>query len=185
MLSRTHGGDGFTLAEIIVVVAVLALLAAMVVVQVGQRVRGGESAALAQSLAAVQKGVAQFRADVRRYPSTLRYLGNPLAVGDTDVCGQLIPVSLRTRWAGPYLQQTVPAAGLKVGNAIVRPALSATAPGAFGLLQVIADSVDQAIAVELDSRFDGTADLNAGTIRWTATGQGMGQLRFMTPIRGC
>lgn len=185
----THLRPGFTLAEMIIVLGIIVVLAAVILTQVAPQARRGGTAALAQNLNAVSTAITSFRGDVRRYPSTLAQLTRPLASGDVDVCGGNMPAVVRNRWHGPYLQRTVPAAGLPSGDAtILNGLVRDPASGSFdsvATLYIIAVNVDRDAATDLEARFDGNADFSGGTVRWVSGGAAGDTLRFAVPIRGC
>lgn len=181
--------SGFTLVEMIVVLAIIITLAAVILAQVANQTRRGGTAALAQDLNAVSTAVASFRSDVRRYPSSLAQLTRPLVTGDLDVCGGNMPAVVRARWRGPYLQRAVPATGLRGGDAtILNPLLRDPASGnpfSAGTLFITAVNVDRDAATDLETQFDGNADFSGGTIRWVSGGAAGDTLRFAIPVRGC
>jgi general secretion pathway protein G len=95
--TRRHARGGFTLIEIMVVMAIIAMLAAMV----GPRlIRQQEKAAVKAAAAQVERlGTAldTFRLDMGRYPSGQEGLG---ALNQAP--------SGASRWDGPYLNKDVP-----------------------------------------------------------------------------
>jgi general secretion pathway protein G len=95
--TRRRGQRGFTLIEIMVVMAIIAMLAAMV----GPRlIRQQEKAAVKAAQAQVERlGTAldTFRLDMGRYPST-----------QEGLAALMQPPSNSQRWDGPYLNKNVP-----------------------------------------------------------------------------
>ena len=181
---------GFTLLEIVVGLAILAILGAVILSAVGGRVREGRSASLAQTLSALRDGILQYRSDVRRYPKNLRYLSTSPIAGVTDLCNQTVPSSFRSLWRGPYTNAAILSSGLAVEEMVVidtvelDPAWPYTASGS-GAIVVVTRDVDSTVARELETRYDGTADWTAGTIRFTHIASGKGTLRFAVPVKGC
>ena len=173
---------GFTMLEVLVVLAVLIALAAVILPQVAGRARGATTGSLASTLTTLNEAVATFRTDVRRYPSTLVHLTTPPPAGALDACGAAIPGGLLANWRGPYLQRPVPASGLPAGDALVTPGLRRSG-GTVAELTIRAAHVDGDLAADLDAAFDGDGDLSAGSIRWSAAGEDT--LRFVVPVRGC
>ncbi|HKJ91543.1 MAG TPA: type II secretion system protein [Longimicrobiales bacterium] len=187
--SRFRSREGFTLAEMVIALAVIAMLAAIILVQVANQARRGSTAALAQSLSGVSSAVLSFRGDVRHYPATLTELTRPLVLGDVDACGGTLATAVRNRWAGPYLQRAVPATGVPAGDATILNGLvrsPATAnPGDAGTLYIIAANVDRQTATELEAQFDGNADFTGGSIRWVSGGAAGDTLKYAVPVTGC
>lgn len=191
MLSRRRGRSlrlgsaGMTIVEILVVLAVVALIAGVTAPQIIGRLRQGQTATLASNLKNLSAAILAFRGDVGRYPRRLSYLGSPIVPGATDSCNQTIPDT--SSWKGPYLAQTIPTSGLPLqGMLIVNQTTRTPTSGGVGTLLVTVNNVDQAVANELEASFDGTpASSTGGTIRWSAGSGGQVTLRYAIPIRGC
>lgn len=89
---------GFTLLELLVVVAIIGLLVAYVGPRYVSQIGKSETAAARAQLDALAKALDTFRLDTGHYPST--------AQGLTALRAR--PAS-EARWNGPYLQKDVPA----------------------------------------------------------------------------
>ncbi len=181
---------GFTLVEVVVGLAILALIAAVVLVAVSGRIQDSRSAAVAQTLSTMSDGIIQYRADVRRYPKNLRYLSTQPTFGVTDLCNQAVPSSFVSLWKGPYTTSVLLASGLAIQEMVVQDALELDPAGPYtvttnGAIVIVTQNVDSTIARELETRFDGNADWAAGTIRFTHLASGQGTLRYAVPVRGC
>lgn len=70
ILSKGHS-RGFTLIEMLVVMAVLAVLAGLVAPRYLERVQGARETVLRQNLVGVRTAIDQFYRDQLRYPTTL------------------------------------------------------------------------------------------------------------------
>lgn len=184
---------GFTTIEILIVLAVIAILAAVIGRSVVGTVNSGRSAGLAESLAALRDGVFRYREDVRRWPTNLSYLSTQ-PVAATDLCGRTVPPGFLADWGGPYAARTITSAGIPVGDAVIQDALEPS--GAFGIettgtLFIVVAEVDSLVAVRLEEAYDNPVAagvFGTGVIRWTdvaPTGDGRGTLRFGMAIRGC
>jgi general secretion pathway protein G len=66
--------DGFTLVELLVVLALISLLAGMAVVQYKNGVRHSEESVLRTDLFRIRDAIDQYYADKNRYPSSLETL---------------------------------------------------------------------------------------------------------------
>ncbi len=96
-MSYTHSRVGFTLIEVIVVIAVVTILASMVSPMVFRNVGDAkQSAALAQ-IEIFGMALDAYRLDHDRYPTT-----------DEGLAVLVTPPADSERWRGPYLRKDVP-----------------------------------------------------------------------------
>ena len=181
--------SGVTLVEVVVGMTIVAILAAVLVPQVIGRLSGGQAAALVTNIDALREAILAFRGDTGRYPQRLSLLATPIVASSEDTCGAPIPSP--GSWKGPYLDRAItPAAGIPVGSAIIADSLrrspaAATSTNLVGTLTIAVAHVDEAVASQIEASVDGNGNLGAGTIRWSATGGGLGELRYDLVIRGC
>jgi general secretion pathway protein G len=96
-LRRARGARGFTLIEIMVVVIIIGLLAAVIVPQVVGRVDEARVSKAKQDLQAIETALTMFRLDNFKYPSTDQGL-RALVQQPTDP-------TIRNWRAGGYLQR--------------------------------------------------------------------------------
>lgn len=177
---------GVTLVEILIAIAMIAIIAAVVYPTVAGQLRTGQSTALGNQLASLRDAISNFQQNVGAYPRLLTQLANTPVAGDDDSCAADLSVAERNAWRGPYLNRAIVGA-IPVGEASVQttmvrvPANLATTQA--GVLQLQATGVPTDVANDLEARFDGNADLNAGNVTWTAASGGT--LTFQIPIRGC
>jgi general secretion pathway protein G len=94
------GRSGFTLIEILVVIAVLAMLAALVAPNVFRHVGTARDATARSQIELLGAGLDAYRLDNGRYPTTEQGL-DALQVQPTS---QPVP----RNWRGPYLRKEVP-----------------------------------------------------------------------------
>lgn len=177
---------GFTVLELVVVLAILAVLSAVIAPQVISRLSQGEAAAISSSIVTVRDAILTFRGEVGRYPSTLVDLASEPASAN-DSCGNSIPSTRLSYWAGPYLGQNVTSAGIPVATGRVQAALQRSPAGysAIGELLIQVTDVDRAAADEIEAAYDGDANFSAGNVRWTASSSDRGSLFYAIPIEGC
>jgi type II secretory pathway pseudopilin PulG len=174
--------------EILVALAIVALVFAVMLPMVVRRLSDAEGGSVAATLDALRNGVLEYRADVRRFPSHLRYLS--AAPGSaTDICGQTVPASFLASWKGPYINRSIGTGGalvddMTVLDSIVRTPTTFTAT-TTGELSLRVENVDSTVARSLERRQDATPDFAAGTIRWTNVANGRGILQLVIPVRGC
>ena len=85
---------GFTLIEIMVVVAVIALLGAMIGPTLFNKVQQAEETRVAQDIRAIESALKFYRLDNYRYPTQSQGLSALLSA----------PSGSEDRWNGPYLE---------------------------------------------------------------------------------
>ena len=95
-LQHLRSQKGFTLVELIVVMVIIGMLAALVFPRLIPKVGKGRQAAAKAQIELIGQALDQFRLDTGRYPSTSEGL-NALMVNPG------IP-----NWDGPYLKKAVP-----------------------------------------------------------------------------
>ena len=172
-----------TLIEVLIALAILAIIAAMVIPTTAGQLRQGHAAALANQLTNLRTAIANYRENVGAYPISLTQLTTQPVAGADDSCGANLSNGELNAWRGPYINQNIVAA-MPVGNATIVTALTrVTVSGSVGDLQVLATGVDNDVALELEQQFDGNANLAAGNITWTSASNGT--LVLHVPIRGC
>jgi general secretion pathway protein G len=89
---------GFTLVELLVVLAILTLLAGIVGPRVLGQLGGAKAKTAAVQIADIDKALELFKLDVGRFPSTEEGL---------EALSRR-PATVSSGWAGPYLKGTVP-----------------------------------------------------------------------------
>jgi prepilin-type N-terminal cleavage/methylation domain-containing protein len=175
-----------TLLEVLIALAMIAIVAAVVYPTVAGQLRTGQTAALGNQLVNLRDAIASFQENVGAYPRLLTELTSAPVAGDDDSCAADLSGAERNAWRGPYINQAIVGA-MPVGDASVQVTMvrvpATTAATQAGVLQIQATGVASDVATDLESRFDGNADLTAGNIVWTSASGGT--LTFQIPIRGC
>jgi prepilin-type N-terminal cleavage/methylation domain-containing protein len=170
MFKHRSRRSGFTLPEVLVTVAIVAVLAAMVVPAVTQQISKGDQGQFSGALTAVQTGVTSYVSDVRRFPGALSQLSDAVADGDTALAPNgTLNAGQAARWKGPYLQTPVPADDsihigfgvylmdtVKVSNNYLTIRLNGTRSGS--------------VFEQLDDLFDEGTGKAAGKLTWTDDG---------------
>lgn len=87
---------GFTLVELLVVMAIIAMLAALVAPKVFPKLGKGKQSAAKAQIELLGQALDQLRLDTGRYPSTQEGLGALMTNPGID------------GWEGPYLKKSVP-----------------------------------------------------------------------------
>lgn len=153
---------GFTLAEVLVTLAIIAVMAAVLLPALNQQITKGDTGRLASDLTNIQTASQAFVSDVHRYPGNTSQLTT--AVTGNDVNGNSIPAALQAKWKGPY---------------IGRDAISSTGAGGVISTTLIASSSYMVIAVSnltftdfanleaiLDEGSSATTSTTTGAIRY-------------------
>ena len=182
--------SGLTLAEVLVALAILAILAAILLPSVVRQVGAGTAGGLIGDLRGLSDGVTAFRQDLRRYPRELYHLSTAPGGTDRDACGQLLPDP--GRWKGPYVDRAIPRTGIETRAGVVSDTLRRVPPtlalGQVATLFIDVREVDSVVAAEVERTFDGEPlDYNGGAVLWAAGSQPgrAGTLSFGLAIRGC
>jgi prepilin-type N-terminal cleavage/methylation domain-containing protein len=194
--------QGFTTVEVLVALAIVAVLSAIVVPEIVGRIRESRQSALSQTFFGLSQGIAEYRKAVTRYPYELLLLTEApvhLAPNAKDACGNNLNPSHINNWRGPYVSRQLLSSGIAMGDAHIQNLLRRITVGSSVFLLMDAAGVDTTIAVGLENEFDGTSvnPTTTGTIRYqstalpapstvtTAAPAGMVNLSYSIPIAGC
>lgn len=170
MFKQRNRRGGFTLPEVLVTVAIVAVLAAMVVPAVTQQISKGDQGSFSGALTAVQTGITSYVADVRRFPGALSQLGTAVADGDTALAPEgNLNAGQAARWRGPYMQTNVPVDdSIPIGYGVYL--MDTVRIENNYLLLRLNGTRSPAVFGEIDDLFDeGTGNLT-GKLTWTETG---------------
>jgi type IV pilus assembly protein PilE len=182
---------GFTLMEILVALAIMAVLAAVIVPSLSQQIRSSNSTGLSQNLQSINNALQKYREDVGYYTQDLTLLTTkPSAPASTDACGTTLSSSDVALWDGPYLTLAISSNGIQSGDAVISttltrsPANTSNSTVLEGTLTVLADGVTSKVADDVEAQFDAssTNSITTGTVRYSST---TSQLTFVIPITGC
>lgn len=204
MTRQARWRAGFTTVEVLVALAIVAVLSAIVVPEIVGRIRESRQSALSQTFFGLSQGIAEYRKAVTRYPYQLKLLTQaPVHLSadsaSKDVCGNNLNPSHINNWRGPYVSRQLLETGVTMGDAHIQNQLRRIQVGSSYFLQIDAAGVDTTIAVGLEIEFDGTSinPTTTGTIRYqtaawpapstvtTAAPAGMVNLSYSIPISGC
>lgn len=172
-----------TIVEVLIGLAILAIIAAVVLPTTAGQLRQGHAAALANQLGNLRDAIGNYRENVGAYPISLTQLTTQPIAGDDDACNVDLSAAELSGWRGPYINQNI-VGNMPVGDALVLASLNRlTVSGTVALLRIRAVRVDSDIASDLEEQFDGNANFATGTVLWTAAGDDT--LTFQIPVRGC
>jgi prepilin-type N-terminal cleavage/methylation domain-containing protein len=179
---------GFSLAEILVSLAILAVVAAVVIPSIGGQLRSGDESRIQQDLTNIRAGIEQFLADVRRYPKSVGQLTNLPTTSHSGLIGGVFNSGQTGRWRGPYITKdsvTALNTGYDATITSVFDTLSLPLSGltfsATGTryLRIFMVGFDSTNALRLDQKMD-DGDLLTGQIRWTMNTATADTLYYLT-----
>ena len=176
---------GFTLAEILVALALMALLAAVLLPTVAGQILKGDAGRVGQDLQAVRGGAEQFLADVHRYPGRYSDLSKVIAIANTDLLGSNYNAGLVSKWKGPYVtKDTVNSAvDTGFGGSITNTFARVTNTNAIQYLTVVIVGISGPDFDKIDEQVDGVINRTSGLLRWNSTG-GIDSTKFLAiPIQ--
>jgi prepilin-type N-terminal cleavage/methylation domain-containing protein len=180
---------GFSLAELLVGMAIIALLAAVLIPAVTGQIAKSDATRTLQDISSMRTGVEQFVADVRRYPGKLSHLTRAITVADRDVNGVLYSANLVARWKGPYVaRDTSGAAGGFVtgyGAVAVDSLVRVIYQPGVNYVTIRLAGITQADFDRMDVDIDGSVNALNGVLRWvTGAASGVDTVKFLAlPIQ--
>lgn len=173
MLKNRAGRTGFTLPEVLVTVAIVAVLAAVVVPAVTQQISKADAPAFSASVGSLRTSITSFVSDVRALPGELEHLQRQILVADFTLFGDgtgtgapTYTASQAARWRGPYDNS-----GSIVGNMVMGMGWQTTNVLMDSLNYLVVEitktaGADATDAVELDEAIDGGNGATTGLVRW-------------------
>ena len=178
---------GFTLAEILVALALMALLAAVLLPTVAGQVLKGDAGRVVQDLEAVRAGSERFLTDIRRYPGRYSDLSLAITVANTDILGNAYNGGQVSKWKGPYITKDTINASVETGFGarITNAFMSVTNTNAVPYLTIVATGVTGPDADRIDEQIDGPSanPRTTGLLRWVSAG-GVDSLKYLAmPIQ--
>jgi prepilin-type N-terminal cleavage/methylation domain-containing protein len=183
---RTH--QAFTLVEVLVALAIVALLTAVLLPALSRKLVDARTTALSQTFLGLSQGIAEFKRATTRYPSTLVYLSTQPVAANTDICGNSLSTTPVSLWRGPYSSRDISANGIQMSDAVVQSSLGKVLSGTSPIFILInAYGVESGTVVDLESSLDGgTSDANSGTIRWVSgSTTSVFNVSYAIPVNSC
>lgn len=169
--------SGFSLAEILVAIAIVAVVAAVVVPSIGSQLRSGDESRVQQDLTNMRAGIEQFLADVRRYPNSVGQLTKLPTTTLSGLTGGTFTASQVARWRGPYISKDSTEA-VKTGfDLSMNLAFTSTTVNSINYLTITIASFDSTNAARVDQRMDDGV-LTTGQVRWTVGTSPLGTFTY-------
>jgi prepilin-type N-terminal cleavage/methylation domain-containing protein len=185
--SPTTSRRGFSLAELLVGLAIMSLLAAVLIPAVAGQIAKSDATRTVNDLASIRTSVEQFLADVKRYPRRISHTTNLITVAQRDVNGALYTAGQVSKWKGPYLGRDTLAGVLTTGyGAAIQDSLQRlTLQAGVNYVTVVIAGITQTEFDRMDSDIDGTVSATTGLLRWVTGGvSGVDTVKFLTiPIQ--
>jgi prepilin-type N-terminal cleavage/methylation domain-containing protein len=176
MFKKHSRRSGFTLPEVLVTVAIVAVLAAMVVPAVTQQIGKGDDSNLTAGTQSVRTAITSFVADTRKFPGNVEDLYVRPTSTDDDAFGNEYGATAVGRWNGPYHVGSFATGATEIGFAILRDSLRAiTAANVaypdleIGQLTLFLTIAGEARRLHADSLLDKGNGPATGDVQWTAT----------------
>lgn len=170
--------SGFSLAEILVAIAIVAVIAAVVVPSFGSQLRSGDEGRVQQDLTNIRSGIEQFLADVRRYPKTVGALTNmPDSTTTQALVGGLYKGNQIKRWRGPYISKDSATALLTGFDTNITATFDTLTVNGALFLRIQIASFDSTNASRLDKKMDDGV-LSTGLVRWVVGTSPSGTLSY-------
>ena len=163
---------GFTLVEVLVILAILAALAAILVPTVSNQVRKANVGRVTGDITNLRSGVEAFLVNVHRYPADIEDLVSPINGTDTDISGNNYPTGLTSRWEGPYIDRSIPTGTLETGfGGLIQDGFEIRTEDGVDYLTVSISGVAYPEFQRIDANIDEANDSILGRLRFTSAGE--------------
>jgi type II secretory pathway pseudopilin PulG len=161
------------LPEVLVTVAIVAVLASVVVPTVTSQIGKGDEASFQTGTTNLRTGITAFVSDTRKWPGRVSDLFNQPVAADLDLFGGAYGAPAAARWKGPYVSGALgPTDSLYVTLATIRSGFKDSTLANVGssgyVIATLLDVTTLAQIARLDTLVDGATGFDAGTLQWLA-----------------
>lgn len=179
MFNRRNRRGGFTLPEVLVTVAIVAVLAAVVVPAVTQQLSKADAPSLQSSISNLRTGVTAFVTDVRKFPRRLSHLSNAITATDSSLAANLpFGNGSTNQWRGPYMSFAI-SRGDSVSLGMNLKGFDSLSIASNMVKMDLTGVTDTMEIHVIDSLIDGKTGQAAGSLRWTPSGTSVTLLHYL------
>jgi prepilin-type N-terminal cleavage/methylation domain-containing protein len=171
---------GFTLAEVIVTVAVVVTLAAIAIPTIMSRLAVGRGNAMSGELASLGAGMRAFNTNVGTFPKNLADLAASPAT-PLNYCGLAITPTNIAKWRGPYVSRFITGNYVMDNATVVNVTTYTAGPPPF--LQITINNLTSDLARAIEEATDGPVVANSFTTGSFTYAAPNGTYRI--PVRAC
>lgn len=176
---------GFTLAEVLVALALIALLAAVLLPTVAGQILKGDAGRVQQDLEGVRSGIDQFLADIHRYPLKYSNLSKVITTSDSDITPSPYTAGLVNKWVGPYVVKDTVNASVPTGygGSITNRFMKTLHTNGVNYVTIVVTGISGTDFDRVDLQVDGVVGRTSGLLRWVSAG-GIDSTKYLaTPIQ--
>lgn len=196
---------GFTIIELVVVIAILAILGAVIVSTTGGSSASGQSDQerinmvaneldiLSRALAFFEptKAPISFKQTVGVYPSRLSHLTDAITTAKPNSCGVNYTAGQVALWTGGYYTRELPTTGLFLATGFTLQDLLVRTPAnvntqQHGTIAIVIPGVELSDAMLLDQTVDGIPSATGATVLFTPNNSSTPvTVSYLSAIGGC
>jgi prepilin-type N-terminal cleavage/methylation domain-containing protein len=185
VIDSARRNAGFTLAEVLVTLALIALLGAALLPVVAGQILKGDAGRVTEDLRSVQLGVEQFLGDIHRYAGKYSDLSKVITTANADINAVAYTTGLVAKWAGPYVAKDTVNASVPTGygGSINNVFMKVANTNGVNYVTIVITGISGVDFDRIDLQFDGVVNRTGGLLRWVSAG-GIDSTKFLgTPIQ--